>query len=302
MPRNFSIVWQDASKLKSESKLKDQSATPNLIKNIIKKSNEIRDQTIVIKLPSVIIENDDLLTNFAENVLLINNCGAKIIIVHDHTKLIGDTLQVLGFDEKFIDNIRVIDHKSLQITEMILSGYINKLIVSKLCSLGCNAIGISGKDANLIQANSAKILRKAASSKSSVVDVGFTSEPIMINPEILLSFEENNIIPIISPIASDDKGRTHLLDANLTTMVISSAIDADHLMLMSNKLNKKSFKVKDVKTLYNTLDSDYFDKDATHLIDAVADSIENSVNVVHFINAEIHDAILMSIFDNDSND
>ncbi|RYE06589.1 MAG: acetylglutamate kinase [Rickettsiaceae bacterium] len=257
----------------------------------------MRDQTIVIKLPSGVIDNDDLLTNFAENIQLLNFCGAKIFIVHDHTNMVNETFKLLGFSEKLIDDVKVVDHRSLKITEMVLSGYINKLIVAKLCSAGCCAVGISGKDANLIQAKRSKILRKSLKGQD-VIDVGFTSEPVIINPEILLNFEESNIIPVISPIASDDKGHTHLLDVNLTASIISSSLDADHLMLMNNGKNKDDFKVQDTKILHGILDNSDSDQETISLIEAAASSIENSANIVHFVNATVPDAILLSIFKN----
>lgn len=298
MRKNFNLVWQNVLNPNPKSSIEvSPKTTTSLIKEVIRRGSEIRDQTIVIKLPSIIIEDDNLLTNFAENVQLISMCGAKIFIIHDQTNLVADTLKLFGCNEKFIDNISVVDHKSSQIIEMVISGYINKYIVSKLCNIGCYAIGISGKDANLIQAKKSKLIHKITPEQG-VIDVGFISEPIMINPEILLGFEDSDVIPVISPIASDENGRTHLLDVNLTASIISSALDADHLILPCKKetFGEKNIKVKDLKFIQKILHSGNNDQATTSLIEIAINQIENNDNYVHFTNAEQLDSILLSIF------
>ena len=230
MQKNCNLVWQNALNYKE----KEDNGFPHikdtaLIKDIIRRSSEIRDQVMVFKLPSLIIGDDKLLTSFAEIIQLLDSCGIKIFIVHDHTDLVNDTLKLFGCDEKFIDIIKVADYKSSQIMEMVLSGYINKRIVSKLCSLGCYAIGISCKDANLIQAKKSKLLHRRDANKE-VIDIGFISEPVIVNPEILINFEDSNIIPVIAPVASDEKGNTHLLDVNMTASIIASSLNAEHLV------------------------------------------------------------------------
>ncbi len=298
MQKNFSLVLSNVSINKKEKAKNSHDLTAtNLIKNIIRRGSEVRDQIIIIKLPSVIIEDDQLLTNFAENVNLISICGAKVFIVHDHTNLVGTTLRAFGVDEKIVNNIKVADQKSSQIVEMVLSGYVNKLIVSKFCQAGCHAIGISGKDGNLIQAKKSKLSYKRAIDED-VIDLGFTSEPVMINPEILLSLEDSDIIPIISPVASDESNRTHLLDVNLTTSLIASSLDADYLILPCEELilGEKNLKIKDAKILHKLLQAKKHDPKTIKLIEAAVCALANSTDCVHFVNATSPDSILLSIF------
>ncbi len=298
MQKNFNIVWPKVSN-KQEIKSKNillKKNTP-LIKDTIRRSNEIRGQVIIIKLSSSIISQDYLLTNFVENVQLLSMCGAKIYIVHDHTNLVNETLNMFGIDEKIIHNIKVSDYKSAQIIEMVISGYINKLIVSKFCSIGSQAIGISGKDGNLIQAKKNNIKLKRREGLDKVIDIGFVSEPIIINPEILLNFENSEIIPVISPIACDDKGNTHLLNVDLTAVIISSSLDADHLILPCEDIRYLKVKNIDTKTLQKCLLNKNYSFDILKKIDANLDIFENANNV-HFVNALVVDSILLSLFDN----
>lgn len=298
MQKNCSLVLQNALNYKDqESKGSVRVKDTALIKDIIRRSSEVRDQVMIFKLPSLIIDDDKLLTNFAEIIQLLDSCGVKIFIVHDHTNLVNDTLKLFGCDEKFIDNIKVADYKSSQIIEMVLSGYINKRIVSKLCSLGCYAIGISCKDANLIQAKKSKLLHRRDTSKD-VIDIGFISEPVIVNPEILINFEDSNIIPVISPVASDEKGNTHLLDVNITASIIASSLDADHLVLLCDGVEfagEKYIRVQDVDVLKEMLNNAVEPK-KVGLIGAALSAIQNNINHVHFLNATFPDSILLSMF------
>ncbi|BFD46623.1 MAG: acetylglutamate kinase [Rickettsia endosymbiont of Sergentomyia squamirostris] len=298
MQKNCSLIWQNALNHKEKegkgfARVKDTS----LIKDIIRCSSEVRDQVMVFKLPSLIIDDDKLLTNFAEVIQLLDSCGIKIFIIHDHTNLVNDTLKLFGCDEKFINNIKVADYKSSQIMEMVLSGYINKRIVSKLCSLGCYAIGISCKDANLIQAKKSKLSHRRDSNQA-VIDIGFVSEPVIINPEILINFEDSNIIPVITPVASDEKGNTHLLDVNLTTSIIASSLDADHLVLLCDGIEfagEKYIRVRDINVLKEMLNNTV-DPEKVSLLEAALSATQNSSNYVHFLNSAFPDSILLSMF------
>ncbi len=233
MQENLKLVWQNASNLKNKE-VDSISSLNNIaiIKNIIKCSSELKNQAIVLKLPATIIIDDKLFTAFIESVRLLEMCGAKIYIVHDHIDLRSSSL-ISQIDENFSQKIsKISDYSYLNnpIIMEILSSYVNKLIVTKLSSIGCYAVGISGKDANLLQAKKSKLSHRKIVNHD-VINIGFLSKPIMINPEILLNFADNNIIPVIAPFASDDQEKTHLLNVNLTVATIASALSAEHLIL-----------------------------------------------------------------------
>jgi acetylglutamate kinase len=297
--KNFSLVWKNTLP-KEAKKPQDPVSFPTsaLVKRVIQYSNEIKDQTIVIKLDSAIIEDQVLLTNFAENISILRSCGANPIIVHDYTKLVESSLRSFGIDKNVITNMQSIDSKNAQLVEMVLSGHVNKMIVSKLCEFGCYAIGISGKDGNLIQAKKSTSTYKRHLD-GGIIDIGFVSQPVVLNPEILLNFEDMDIIPIISPIACDNNKRTHILDVNLTASVISSAIGADHLVFScSNEILKGNYlKIYDTRALKNIWQNNQGYKDHS-LFEAAYNSIEHSSNTVHFVDAHKPDSILLSFFPN----
>lgn len=295
MQKSCSLVSASILNKQEKTSLLSTNST-NLIKSIMRRSSEIRDQVITIKLPSAIIASDELLTNFAENVQLLSVCGAKIFIVHDYVGLVEEALRVFGLDEEFVSSIKLSDCRSTQIIEMVLSGYINKLIVSKLCKAGCCAIGISGKDGNLIRAKKPK-LAYTKPLDDNIIDLGCISQPVMVNPEILLNFEESEIIPVISPIASDENDRTHLLDVNLTAALIASSLEADHLIIPCEELIsvEANLKITDPKLLVALLKANNRSLLASSLIEAAISAVNNHTDCVHFVKALAADSILLSI-------
>lgn len=299
MQENLKLVWQNASNLKGKE-VDSISSLNNIaiIKNIIKCSSELKNQAIVLKLPAAIIIDDKLFTAFIESVRLLEMCGAKIYIVHDHIDLRSSSL-ISQIDENFSQKISKISDYNPIIME-ILSSYVNKLIVTKLSSIGCYAVGISGKDANLLQAKKSKLSHRKIVNHD-VINIGFLSEPIMINPEILLNFEDNNIILVIAPFANDDQEKTHLLNVNLTVATIASALSAEHLILPYEILQVSetfpyNIKIRDINLLKSMLDdSNNFIEE--ELIKIAVNALENNNGYVHFVNSEVPNSILSTMFD-----
>jgi acetylglutamate kinase len=294
---NFKIVSQNLSDngIKNQENGEKESSI-SFIKDIIKRSLEIKDQVVVIKLPASIIDNDVLLEKLAQNINLLNNCGVKVFIVHDSTELVDQTLKMFGFSERMIDGVVISDKQSSQIKEMVLSGYINKKIVSKLCVAGCYAIGVSGKDGDMMHAKIANIVQK--SSEDNLVNMGFTAEPIMINPEILLSLGDNNMVSVVSPIASDESGATHCVDADLTAASIASGVAADHLIFIyddSINFEITQHRVRDIKTLHSVFSSGKKNPRVANLLNASISAIANDVSCIHFVDSKIQDGVLLSI-------
>lgn len=294
MQENLKLAWPNT--LNCKKKEVNKFPYPKniaVIKDIIKRSNELKDQVIVLKIPSEIINHEELFTSFAEAIQLIEMCGAKIYIIHEHIDLKKSSLSSI-FSKNLIKEINKMELSSSIMVE-ILSNYINKLIVTKLSSVGCYAIGLSGKDANLIQARKSKLSHRRTENQD-VIDIGFISEPIIINPEILLNFEDHNIIPVISPVANDDQAYTHLLNADTTAAAISSALGADHLILTyeAPKTFELEIKLQDIDTLKLMLaDNNNFVK--RELIDIAISALENNTGCVHFINSKIPNSVLFTV-------
>jgi acetylglutamate kinase len=301
--KSFELVWEHTSD--HDNKTQAQTSVNKLtefdfIKNAIIKACDARGETFIIKLNEDIIDNDILLTNFAENVSILKKCGINVVVVHEHGKLVEETLKNFGIEDKFINGSRVTDHKTAKLVEMVVSGFINKKIVSKLCSYDCKAIGISGKDANMIQAHNVRVSKKRDDNCDSVIDFGFIGEPEMINPEILVEFEDAGIIPVISPIAYGANGSTYLLDTDLTAAIIASALSAEKLIffnqqgaLISGEDVISELQIDELKSLLN---KNKVDARQVNMAEAAVSAIDNAASIVHILNSNKKDAILIDIF------
>lgn len=291
--KNCNLVWQNTFNKTSKDKVKTHiSERATVISDILARSKEIESEVIVIKLSSDVIENDELLKNAVNNISILSLTGANIIIVHDYANIVDDTLKFFGIDRNLFSGSRIADSKTSEIIEMVLSGHINKKVVSALCSVGCNAIGVSGKDGNMIEA---KKKLKQNTVGSDILELGFVGEPSIINPEVIIGLTDGGFIPVISPVAFGPENSTYLLEVNLTVSIIACVTTAKHLIFMDSDSDFTSMGEVDF--------SDFCDHAklsrhnlAKQYMDIIGSALQNHTEYVHIVNASESDSILSSIF------
>ena len=171
--------------------------------------NKYEGKTFVIKYGGSIMSNDAAKEAFVEDVALMTNAGIKVVIVHGGGPLINKWVKKTGGENKFIKGLRVTDSDTMEIVEMVLSGNVNKRLSSILSIRGLNAIGISGKDSNLIEAK-----KKFVYENNQKIDIGFVGEVVNINTQVLMNLLKSNYIPVISPIGSDKEGNSYNINAD----------------------------------------------------------------------------------------
>jgi acetylglutamate kinase len=292
--KNCNLVWENSSKEIATHKDKiGGSSNADLIKNILSKTHDLEDEIIVIKIPASIITDDESLRNAANNISALTLSGASVIVVHDYTDMIKETLDLFGIEQKTLNATMITDNKTAQIIEMVLSGHINRKIVSALCAAGCNAIGISGKDGNMIEAEKHPLKNK---NSSGLFDFAFIGAPSIINPEVLLNLTDNGFLPVITPVAFDSKGATYLLDTNLTVSIVSSVVAAHNLILLEDDLEMKNLGDISLSHFQTALLNDLENPSAKNFIDVITTSLSNNTAFVHLVKASDPDAILNSIF------
>lgn len=159
-------------------------------------------ETFIIKCSNVITSDETLLSAFAHNVVLLKQLGINTVVVHDGEYEINSVLKMLGMNDKFINGVRLTDKSTMKIIEMALCGSINKKIVQHINSAGGSAIGLCGKDGNLIKAEkiSTTLRENRLNNIEKILDMGFIGRPTEINPDILFFNEESDSIPVIAPI------------------------------------------------------------------------------------------------------
>jgi acetylglutamate kinase len=172
---------------------------------------------------------------FAQDIVLLKQVGINPVVVHGGGPQIGQMLERLQIKSSFIDGLRVTDQAAVDVVEMVLAGSINKQIVSAINAAGGKAIGLSGKDGDLIQARKLKRTFKDPDSNiERALDLGFVGEPHFINAEILETFEDSDLIPVIAPIGVGPNGETFNINADTTAGAIAAAMGATRLFMLTD--------------------------------------------------------------------
>ena len=193
------------------------------------------DNTFVIKFGGHAMGEAKLAKLFAHDIVMLKQVGIDPIVVHGGGPQIGGMLERLKIKSSFVDGLRVTDKETVEIVEMVLSGSINKEIVWAIQSAGGNAVGLSGKDGCLIMAR--KLTRKKrdeGSNIENVLDLGFVGEPAAINPHILETLKQSDIIPVIAPIGVCPEDMTYNINADTVAGSVAEAMTAKRLLMLTD--------------------------------------------------------------------
>ncbi len=192
-------------------------------------------KTVLIKYGGHAMGEDHIAQRFARDIVLIKQLGVKPIVVHGGGPQIGQMLDRLGIKSNFIDGLRVTDSKTVEVVEMVLAGSINKQIVSAINNAGGKAVGLSGKDANLIQARKLqRATRDPQSNIEKVLELGFVGEPAKINPGVLKTISDSDLIPVVAPIGIGENGETYNINADTAAGAIAGAVGAMRLLMLTD--------------------------------------------------------------------
>lgn len=202
-------------------------------------------KTIVIKYGGHAMGDDVLADMFARDVVLMKQVGINPVVVHGGGPQIGEMLERLKIQSSFIDGLRVTDRATVDIVEMVLSGSINKQIVTAINEAGGTAIGISGKDGSLIRARKLRRRKKASDSNiEKLLDLGFVGEPESIDAHILDTLRQSDIIPVIAPIGVGKGGTTYNINADTVAGAVAGAVGASRLLMLTDVAGVKDKKGK----------------------------------------------------------
>ena len=192
-------------------------------------------QSIVVKLGGHAMGDPALMTSFARDITLMKQCGVHPIVVHGGGPQIGKMLERLKIQSDFVEGLRVTDQPTVEIVEMVLAGKINKEIVAAINAEGGRAIGLSGKDANLITAE--KLLRTVRDPDSNIekqLDLGFVGQPVAVNTTVLETFRRSDLIPVVAPVAIGTKGETFNINGDTAAGALAGAMQASRLLLLTD--------------------------------------------------------------------
>jgi acetylglutamate kinase len=189
-------------------------------------------KTMVIKYGGHAMTDDELKESFAQDIVLLKFVGINPVIVHGGGPQIGQLLKQLGIESQFVRGMRVTDAQTMDVVEMVL-GKINKEIVSLINRHGGRAVGLSGKDGELILAKKLTVETQEAG-KAGKVDIGLVGEVRAINPAIIESLDRSDFIPVIAPVGVGEHGETYNINADLVAGEVSEALRAEKLILLTD--------------------------------------------------------------------
>ncbi|MDE1987872.1 MAG: acetylglutamate kinase [Alphaproteobacteria bacterium] len=240
--------------------------------------------------------------DFAQDIVLMKQTGMEPIVVHGGGPQIGAMLKKLAIPSTFIDGLRVTDQAAMDVVEMVLSGTINKQIVTGINAAGGHAVGLSGKDGNLVIAKKlerSKIDPETMESKP--VDLGFVGEPEKINPEVLRTFIKSDLIPVIAPVGVGRKGETFNINADTVAGSVAGAMQAERLVLLTDVegvldqdgklISHLSLREARALIADGTISGGMIPK-----IETAIDAVESGVNAAVILDGRIPHVLLLELF------
>ena len=259
-------------------------------------------KTIVIKYGGNAMISDELNENFALDIVMMKYIGINPVVVHGGGPQIDKTLKALGIKSKFIEGQRVTSKETIDVVEMVLGGKVNKEIVSLINRHGGNAVGITGKDGDLILAKRhKKVKHSPETDRPEIIDLGLVGEITKVNPGILETLDTGGFIPVIAPIGRGENGETLNINADFVAAQIASALEAEKLILMTDTegVKNKAGKLQSGLSRKNTSDmirSKVIRDGMLPKVNCCLDALKSGVHKTHIIDGRVRHALLLEIF------
>lgn len=259
-------------------------------------------KTLVIKYGGNAMTDETLKNSFARDIVLMKTVGINPIVVHGGGPQIGELLDKLKIESHFINGMRVTDSATMDVVEMVLGGLVNKDIVGLINRNGGKAIGLTGKDGDLIKARKLQVKQQSPDlQESEIIDIGHVGEVESINTDVLDMLLKSDVIPVIAPIGVGQDGHSCNINADLVAGKLAEVLQAEKLILLTNI---EGLMDKDGKVLtgLNTQQVDDLIEDGTIYggmlpkIGCALDAVKGGVTSAHIIDGRVSHATLLEIF------
>ena len=274
---------------KSHAMKRDSIATARMLSEALPHIQRHDGSIVVIKLGGHAISSNEAMNSFARDIVLMHQCNLKPVIVHGGGPMINEMLEKLKIKTEFVEGKRVSTPETVEVVEMVLSGKVNKTIVQAINSQGGKAVGLSGKDANLLQCKQANEL------------LGMAGDPYEVNAEVIHSLIENDFIPVIAPLGSGAGGETYNVNGDTAAGAIAGGLKADRLLLLTDVDGVKD-KEGDVLTNLTANQVNKMTKDNIIFggmipkTQTALDAISSGVRAVVIMDGRVPNACLLELF------
>lgn len=259
-------------------------------------------KTIVIKYGGNAMETEELNNSFARDIVMMKLVGINPVVVHGGGPQIGDLLKKIGKESRFVDGMRVTDSETMDVVEMVLGGLVNKDIVNLINNNGGRAVGLTGKDGQLIRAKKLMITRASPELQApEIIDIGHVGEVEKVNTDVVDMLVKSDFIPVIAPIGVGEDGASYNINADLVAGKVAEALQAEKLMLLTNTAGLLD-KAGKVMTGLSPAEVDALIADGTIYggmlpkINCALSAVNHGVTSSHIIDGRVPHAVLLEIF------
>ena len=253
--------------------------------------------TFVIKYGGAVQKEEKLKDAFAQDVVLLEYIGINIIIVHGGGIRVSEIMKKMGKIPKFVHGQRVTDEETIDIVEMVLGGLVNKEIVTLINNHGGAAVGLTGKDGSLIMAKK-KVLKTPLIKE---IDIGLVGEVDKVNPDVLLSLQQDGFIPVIAPIGVGPAGETLNINADYVASAIASSLEAEKLLLLTDVEgvvgeDRKIISTLNISQIKKLKEKGIIKDGMLPKVDSCVKALEAGVRKTHIVDGRIPHCLLLEIF------
>lgn len=260
-------------------------------------------KTFVIKYGGSAQVKEELKGSFAKDIVMLNYIGICTVIVHGGGPKISAIMEKMGKKPVFIQGQRVTDEETMDIVEMVLGGLVNKEIVSLINSHGGKAVGLSGKDGDLIKAKRKVIGKTVETGGNGIIDIGFVGEVTNVDPQILVSLKKDGFIPIISPVGAGPDGETLNINADYVAAAIASALKAEKLILLTDvpgiiDVNKRIISSLTKQKVRKLIKEGTITGGMLPKVQACLNAIKGGAIKTHIVDGRVPHCLLLEIFTN----
>ena len=259
-------------------------------------------RTIVVKYGGNAMIDDALKASFARDIVLMQAVGMRPIVVHGGGPQIGELLERLSIESRFVDGMRVTTEETMDVVEMVLGGLVNKEIVSLLNLAGGRAMGLTGKDGQLIRAKQLKIERKSPELEApEIIDIGHVGQVESIDTRVLTMLTENDVIPVVAPIGVGPTGESYNINADLVAGKLAEVLNAEKLMLLTNTAGVLDQTGQVVTGLVSDevralIDDGTISGGMLPKVACALSAVNAGVNSAHIVDGRVPHSVLLEIF------
>ncbi len=279
------------------SELNNAAAIANILTEALPYIQRFSGKTIVIKYGGNAMVDDQLKNGFARDVVLMKSVGMNPVVAHGGGPQIGNLLSRIGKESKFVEGVRVTDSETMDVVEMVLGGQVNKEIVNLINRNGGSAVGLTGKDGDLIHAKK-MVLKQAV---PEIIDIGHVGEVESINTSIIDMLVRSDFIPVIAPIGVGKDGQSYNINADLVAGKMAEILTAEKLIMLTNAAGLMDADGKVLTGLSTSDVGKLVDEGVIHSgmlpkIHAALDAVNSGVKTAHIIDGRVEHAVLLEIF------